>query len=438
MSAGHIAPDPGCELCREVDSGGSHASTGNGRPFGSARLIMREAGVDAIAGLGALTSGYVVVMPMNHVLSVGQLDASGIEAVARMTARLRVLTARAFGGCIVIIEHGSSAREATPARACIDHAHVHLFRVPLESDVSGFALEGSELVSDYASALRQLRGEDYYYYRLPDGTQRVKRLVGRLESQFPRRVWAGVLGRESEWDWGVVPGFDDALRTTRRLRALDAELRSAWSALECNGALAETVRAYDIGSDWYAERTNRFPAGSSLTAELERFEAATQGVLLDAGAGGGRDSRLLASMGRATIALDAAPNLLATIPDMPGLVKLQGDVRMLPIPDASIGGVWCSAVLLHLHRADVAMALAEFRRVLAIGGLLQVSTKDVPEGQLMRIPGTEGLRRTTFPLPPDELRTLVADAGFAIEATWHEDETDGRETRWHKVLARAS
>jgi predicted SAM-dependent methyltransferase len=138
------------------------------------------------------------------------------------------------------------------------------------------------------------------------------------------------------------------------------------------------------------------------------------------------------------IALDASGPLLAA-----GLVharvrKLVADVRAIPIASGSLGALWCSAVLLHLDRAGNQAALREFFRVLAPGGLAQISVKRGSGRSMQPMNGVPWLRRHFFLYELETMIMLAANACFDVVRTWSEQEEDVSNTvqAWVKLLLR--
>lgn len=109
--------------------------------------------------------------------------------------------------------------------------------------------------------------------------------------------------------------------------------------------------------------------------------------VLDAGCGGGSHLPLLAELVGPTgsIAafdleqanLDAALALLARQHCPCPVVPQRGSITALPYPDNTFDAVWCANVAQHLDDAALAVALAEFRRVVRPGGLVAVKDVDM-------------------------------------------------------------
>jgi SAM-dependent methyltransferase len=100
--------------------------------------------------------------------------------------------------------------------------------------------------------------------------------------------------------------------------------------------------------------------------------------LLDLGAGPGQVAAAGAARGAEAVGVDAAPEMVALASRRhPGIRFQRADARRLPLPDASMDAVVGNFVILHVGRPEE--VVAEAARVLAPGGVLALSTWDVPE-----------------------------------------------------------
>ncbi|MCX5386992.1 bifunctional 2-polyprenyl-6-hydroxyphenol methylase/3-demethylubiquinol 3-O-methyltransferase UbiG [Streptomyces sp. NBC_00083] len=140
--------------------------------------------------------------------------------------------------------------------------------------------------------------------------------------------------------------------------------------------VARTLAAYEQSVPKYEAATRDMVPD----VELDAFTALLpdpSGPVLDAGCAFGRDTALLAARGVAVTGIDLSEPFLARARELhPGLAFRRMDVCRLDFDDASFAGVWCQATLLHLKDEHVKGALAEFRRVLRLGGALFVSFKE--------------------------------------------------------------
>lgn len=428
-----------CEFCDEVRLAGTAATRNvllNGQLSTYSRLIRRTSVVDVLAGLGSLVQGYLLVVPRRHVDSVGELSLAEMDEVMRDCGEMSHRIVETFGGEVAMVEHGSSG-ETAGSGACITHAHVHLMPISGRSQIEEFMCPGMHPINDL-EPLRQSAARSESYYLVGDGHSALFFTEGpELPSQFARRQWARLLGREAEYDWAVVPELTNARLTVEKLRR---DSLSDTGRKNPDRALSETVHAYDQAAEWYSERTKAFPRGSTLPGEIMSMAAGTVGVILDAGCGGGRDALYFASLNRQVVALDASHELLSLIPPNSRIASQVGDIRRLPLANESVGAVWCSAVLLHLDRDGVKSALSEFRRVLRHPGMLQISVKEGRGEITTSIPGMGLLRRHFYFYEESDLRRMAEEVGLVHVKSWHEDEEDtaGEAQRWVKLLLRTA
>ncbi|WP_433376143.1 methyltransferase domain-containing protein [Streptosporangium sp. CA-115845] len=428
MAENPVALD--CELCVEVLAGVAvtgGSATGPTSPFFS-RLVHRTSVVDVIAGLGALAPGYLLVLPRQHVESVGELDLQDLAHAYRVARELAVIVRRRFGCRVALVEHGSSGL-AGSSKACIAHAHIHLFPYPPGREGAEFVAPGSEAVEGL-DALRSaaVRGQNYYYCSLAGQEGRI--LVNpELPSQFARQRWASMLDVADKWDWLIYPQLETVTSTMDVLRR---DLTHEGSQLH------ETLLGYSAMASDYVRRTSVFPKNSVLKDEIARLSDLAEGSILDAGAGGGRDSLLFAKLGRDVIALDACPDFVAALPKNDRIRPMLGDIRALPLEAESVGGVWCSAVLLHLDQSDVEVAFEEFFRVLRPGGVMYASVKEGSGRDTREAYGASERLLHFFFYRAETLTEIAMDVGFEVLETWTGDEPDssGEVTSWVKVLLR--
>ena len=207
----------------------------------------------------------------------------------------------------------------------------------------------------------------------------------------------------------------------------------------------ERVRAvYDRFAGAYARTVARIEAPSKRRA-LSTLDLQAGERVLSAGCGPGLTlPRIVARVGAAgsVLALDAAPGMLAEARRhcrrhgvAPRVSFVRGDMRRLPLPDASVDAVFAADVLELFGRADLARVCGELFRVLRPGGrccVVTMDTRDVPDSPFLQayewayrqIPGFAlvGCR-------PIDARGDLEAAGFEIETV----ERDSRPGGWPVV-----
>ncbi|GAA0667777.1 class I SAM-dependent methyltransferase [Natronoarchaeum mannanilyticum] len=166
-----------------------------------------------------------------------------------------------------------------------------------------------------------------------------------------------------------------------------------------------TLDAYESDADAYVEKY----LDASVAARYGDafFDELDGDRILDVGCGPGPDLETFAERGYDATGLDLTPAFLGAARDqVPDAALARADMRRLPFEAGSFDGVWSSASLLHVPRADAAAALREFRRVLDRDGVAFVSVK---RGET---PGSDPNGRHFEYYRERELRELLADAGL--------------------------
>jgi SAM-dependent methyltransferase len=173
-----------------------------------------------------------------------------------------------------------------------------------------------------------------------------------------------------------------------------------------------TIRTYDRIAARFAARH----WDVRLDRALEGFahHLPSRAWVLDLGCGPGRDIALLRERGYRVVGLDRSMGMLREARRRVGGMLVCGDMRSLPLADASLDGVWMCATLLHLPRAEAPAALAEVRRVSRDGAGLYISVRR-GEGEVWD--EADGPRFFAY-YQPDELLSLVEGAGYTVREHW--------------------
>jgi SAM-dependent methyltransferase len=165
---------------------------------------------------------------------------------------------------------------------------------------------------------------------------------------------------------------------------------------------------YDQNGEAFFRRTVDLDMG----AERARFLAhlLPGASILDAGCGSGRDALAFARAGYAVTAFDASPEMVRLAQGHTGLPVLQLTFKKMTWLEA-FDGVWASASLLHVARADLPETFGRVVAALRPGGVAYASFKlgeDEREVEGRRFTDmTEGL-----------LRALTEGACLAVVDLW--------------------
>jgi ubiquinone/menaquinone biosynthesis C-methylase UbiE len=176
--------------------------------------------------------------------------------------------------------------------------------------------------------------------------------------------------------------------------------------------IEETQQTYDLIAAEFARQNS--VAAAEVAQRLDELAASVPAgsVVADIGCGPGRDVMTLRARGLHVAGIDLSLGQLRAS-DVPGLV--QADMRHLPLRAGSVHGIWCWAALVHLPREAAPQTLAEFARIVAIGGSLSMSIAE-GDGEAFEAATSYGSDRrrwfTRYREP--ELTALLTAAGFSI------------------------
>jgi diadenosine tetraphosphate (Ap4A) HIT family hydrolase len=224
-------------LTRSYLQGNNMANlTPSGCRFCQIALGLGHSGVDdvleesdnyvAVASIGSLAPGWILIVPKSHRLSLAETFAS--DELQRFQVEVAVKIARVFGGAPVrMFEHGANS-EGSMVGCGVNHAHLHL--VPATLSLVPHFPEANERLcwsaTNRSSIARQVVGREYLFYSDDaldlDASGRIA-LVNTPVSQYFRRAFASSVGRDHEFDYRLFSNranSDITIEHFRRDRAL--------------------------------------------------------------------------------------------------------------------------------------------------------------------------------------------------------------------------
>jgi SAM-dependent methyltransferase len=188
-------------------------------------------------------------------------------------------------------------------------------------------------------------------------------------------------------------------------------------------AAGATVAAYDGDAVSYSDAS--WDMNDGVRAELDWLASAVGagGSVLEIGSAGGRDAIQLEERGLTVRRTDIAPAFVE-------LMRSRGyDAEVLdPLTDDLGGpydGVWASACLLHVDRADLPAVLRNLAGATRPGGALAASLKE-GDGEEWSVHGhVRAPRRFTY-WREGPLRAVLAEAGWQVQEIAHGVGTTGQ------------
>jgi SAM-dependent methyltransferase len=176
-------------------------------------------------------------------------------------------------------------------------------------------------------------------------------------------------------------------------------------------AARATAAAYDEHAEAFSVSVAHL--GEEVRADLDAFAHAVGagGVVLEVGSGGGRDAAALEEHGLTVRRTDVSRGFV----DRLRALGHEADV-LDPLTDELGGpydGVWASASLLHVARADLPTVLARLAAATRVDGVLGLTVKE-GDGEAWSTHGhVRAPRRFTF-WREEPLRAVLEDAGWRV------------------------
>jgi len=168
----------------------------------------------------------------------------------------------------------------------------------------------------------------------------------------------------------------------------------------------KTLTVYAAQSERYASLTNDVLANDPvLTAFIASLPPHAHA--LDLGCGPGAAATVMAQAGLHVHATDAVPKMIALVPPH---LNIHAEVKTFDQIDgiALYHGIWANFSLLHAARAELPRILLALHKSLHRRGVLHIAMK------LGEKTARDALGRQYTYVTEQELRTLLADAGFTV------------------------
>ena len=175
-----------------------------------------------------------------------------------------------------------------------------------------------------------------------------------------------------------------------------------------------TRRFYERHADEYVDSARDIFNSDWLAKFVEGLPGK---MVLDVGTAGGRDARWFWAQGLEVVGIDYTARMIDLAEAASGGERIDfrvEDLRKLSFPDNTFDGAWCSCVLLHLRKDEIARALKELRRVLRPHGLLFVLTKIGAEEGVEQDTRYGGDEKFVSYFTGPELEARLEEAGFVV------------------------
>lgn len=196
-----------------------------------------------------------------------------------------------------------------------------------------------------------------------------------------------------------------------------------------------TQQTYDQIAPAFAQAQAKM--SENLLAAVQKFleYVPKDGLCLDLGCGTGRDSAWFEEHSLKLIAADFSIGMLLQARTVTTRPLTQMDMRQLGFANHIFAGLWCNAALLHLPKAEAPQALAEMRRVLLPGGILDLAIQKGMGEQLETNPYASDLGDRFFArYECAEIAKILETNGFRVLETL---EIPYNQRTWLRLIAQS-
>lgn len=178
------------------------------------KVILKSENFFVVPSKGAFLPGWLLVVPIHHVLSVEQLPLSLTEELDSLLVRVTRLLESHYGAPTVF-EHGA-VTDGTTFGCGIDHAHLHV--VPLPAGVDLRRLAEAALNEPFLPRETELT-RPYLRIRLPCSRTwlAVEPSTAPPRQFFRQTIWRGTGARGLSYDYDESPCEEQVRRTVATL-----------------------------------------------------------------------------------------------------------------------------------------------------------------------------------------------------------------------------
>ncbi|MEV4461068.1 methyltransferase domain-containing protein [Microbispora sp. NPDC049633] len=203
--------------------------------------------------------------------------------------------------------------------------------------------------------------------------------------------------------------------------------------------LTATAEAYDAVADLYAELFRDSLGGlpldrAMLAAFAESVRTTGAGVVAELGCGPGYVTAHLRDLGLDVFGVDLSPRMIelarAAYPDLRFEV---GSMDALDLADGELGGILSWYSVIHTPPRELPPYFAEFRRVLAPGGILLLGFYEAEGGPVSEF---DHKAAPAYRWPIDDLAGMAREAGFTEIGRMLRQPLEGERFRQGRLLMR--
>jgi SAM-dependent methyltransferase len=176
-----------------------------------------------------------------------------------------------------------------------------------------------------------------------------------------------------------------------------------------------TIETYNVNADHWSLKNYHQSFWQKDLRLFHRYLAS--GKVIDIGCGAGTDTDSLIAAGYDYVGVDASVKLIENARKLhPHASFLHRSIYELDFEPQSFDGFWAAAILLHLPKTKIDIALKSIHRILKPGGIGFISVKKGTGELVATEDSAEGViynRLFSF-FEADEIKKLLTENGFEI------------------------
>ncbi|MBQ7410748.1 MAG: hypothetical protein IJW20_05150 [Clostridia bacterium] len=180
------------------------------------RTVYRSSNFFVIPTLGQFITGYLLIIPDQHIMSNGELSPEHLEEFKNVLEDVEYILKLAYPGYKILVwENGSGSSGKGKAKDSLVHSHVHVAPSALTSndikEISGFDFDEINLFD-----LPKYKDHSYLLIKNPDNEKWI--INNNPEVYIPRQYVRQLIAEEYEipgdaWNWRTHP-FEDKMYQT--------------------------------------------------------------------------------------------------------------------------------------------------------------------------------------------------------------------------------
>lgn len=179
------------------------------------RSLYRSKNFFVMPGVGQFTTGYVLIMPIEHIMSNAELKPVELKEFEDVLEDMEYILKLTYGKNVLVWENGSGHSGIGKAKDSIVHSHVHLAPSNLTTDVIA-EVSGYPFTEILLEDLALYKEHSYLLVRTPDKTHWYINNDPKL--YIPRQYVRQLLAEEYNipgdmWNWRTYP-FVEKLHQT--------------------------------------------------------------------------------------------------------------------------------------------------------------------------------------------------------------------------------